>query len=785
MAVTAKFAADFSDFQSAVSKAVVSLRGFETGAGKVESSLNKMANSLSGTRLIQDAALMAQAIEKVGGTSKLTEQELARVSAQATEAANKLRALGQDVPPGIQKIADAAKNITPALSSADKAAGLLKSSFAQFTLAGLATNAISSLTSALFEFASVGINKLPAVEESFVRLTKAIDVDGSDMLSKMNTATRGMVANYDLMLSANKAMLLGLPVTAESMGDLAKTATTLGKAMGLDATQALDNLIVALGRSSPLILDNLGLTVKVEEANERYAAQLGKTAAELTGAETKMAFYSAAMEAARRRTEELGTQTMTLSDIAKSAWARIGDEVSRQASRINSVTVQMASEFADMVRLMETVRGKLGNLPTPANKAGSNVGAPVQLPKLSVSELLAIGDALDKERVAITGVNRAMKESVPITAEMQHALDLLELAHRHQESALKFQESSWRAWEGTVSKALGNVAKNSAPLHLVTRDLSSFTAQVDASYNGMQVHGELMEQVPAKVKPATDSIGDLSRAMAQLSTVANGSLGAVFQGLSAIVGALDTAKKSATSFKDGLSAFKAGDFLSSLAGMSTGILGIASAAIAAGKAIAGLFDRNKGRDLVVDFAETFGGFDQLHVQLSALGAEGEKLWIALTQGVGRNNPKEAQAAIDAITKALEKKKDASDEAVVMSEAEAQATIETAAEAAKALDDVNERLKVNRDAWGEWSEDVTGYLQRLADDIRSMPLPTPTGASGAASGGGTSGARYTGSATSGRSAAAITQVFIGNEQLDARTVRVVKQKLPAALGLAGR
>src|SRR6187402_3493577 len=102
MAVTAKFSADFSDFQSAVSKAEVSLRGFESGAGKVETSLNKMANSLSGTKLIQDAALMAQAVEKIGGASKLTENELARVSAQATEAANKLRALGQDVPAGIQ-----------------------------------------------------------------------------------------------------------------------------------------------------------------------------------------------------------------------------------------------------------------------------------------------------------------------------------------------------------------------------------------------------------------------------------------------------------------------------------------------------------------------------------------------------------------------------------------------------------------------------------------------------------------------------------------------------------
>jgi hypothetical protein len=57
-----------------------------------------------------------------------------------------------------------------------------------------------------------------------------------------------------------------------------------------------------------------------------------------------------------------------------------------------------------------------------------------------------------------------------------------------------------------------------------------------------------------------------------------------------------------------------------------------------GGAIAGLFDRNKGRDVVEAFANSVGGFDALHRQLNALGDEGERLWIRLTQGVGRNNP---------------------------------------------------------------------------------------------------------------------------------------------------
>jgi hypothetical protein len=66
--------------------------------------------------------------------------------------------------------------------------------------------------------------------------------------------------------------------------------------------------------------------------------------------------------------------------------------------------------------------------------------------------------------------------------------------------------------------------------------------------------------------------------------------------------------------------------------------------------------------MVEDFADSFGGFDELHKKLNDLGAEGERLWIALTQGVGRNNPKQAEAAILAVNKALteqeKKQKDA-------------------------------------------------------------------------------------------------------------------------------
>src|SRR5690606_4055055 len=214
------------------------------------------------------------------------------------------------------------------------AAGFLKTTFAQFTLAGLATTAIQKLTAGVGEFIDIG-TKLPAVETSFVRMAVAAEQNANAMLAAMTEGTLGMVSNYDLMLSANKAFLLGLPATTDSMGELAKTATVLGRAMGKDATSSLNDLITALGRSSPLILDNLGLTVKVGEANEAYAEKLGKTSSQLTDAEKKLAFYEAAMEAARKKTAELGDQTLTLGEIATKAWTQIGNVIASSAATVN------------------------------------------------------------------------------------------------------------------------------------------------------------------------------------------------------------------------------------------------------------------------------------------------------------------------------------------------------------------------------------------------------------------------------------------------------------------
>lgn len=79
---------------------------------------------------------------------------------------------------------------------------------------------------------------------------------------------------------------------------------------------------------------------------------------------------------------------------------------------------------------------------------------------------------------------------------------------------------------------------------------------------------------------------------------------------------------------------------------------------AAGGFVASLFGGGKGGRAAVDeFANSMGGFDALHKKLGELGADGEAMWVRITQGVGKNDKAGAQAAIQAVVDSLAKHND--------------------------------------------------------------------------------------------------------------------------------
>src|SRR5262245_56390946 len=129
--LTATFGADFSAFLTAVQQADQKMKGFDDDAKKVATSLGKIGESYSATRFLQQATLTAEAIERIGGTSKLTANELQRAGAMATEAVAKMQLLGKDIPANLQAIADAVKPLPKELVETGKAASFAEDTFTQ------------------------------------------------------------------------------------------------------------------------------------------------------------------------------------------------------------------------------------------------------------------------------------------------------------------------------------------------------------------------------------------------------------------------------------------------------------------------------------------------------------------------------------------------------------------------------------------------------------------------------------------------------------------------------
>lgn len=216
-------------------------------------------------------------------------------------------------------------------------------------------------------------NRAADLSRAFDTLTRRIGGTSETALPKLRQATRNLVSDFDLMKQANNAIILGLPVTEDSMAKLAEQAVILGKAVGLDAASSIESLITGLGRQSKLMLDNLGIVIDVEKAYQDYATTIGKTASDLTDAERKLAFYNATVAAAEEKTrgltgtvKTLGEQWVSLSNIVKNAVTSILTEINRLPQTVvetGEAVKQTAKDAGTLVSAFGALRqGGVGGL---------------------------------------------------------------------------------------------------------------------------------------------------------------------------------------------------------------------------------------------------------------------------------------------------------------------------------------------------------------------------------------------------------------------------------------
>jgi hypothetical protein len=143
---------------------------------------------------------------------------------------------------------------------------------------------------------------LEGTTNTFDALTKSIGTDAVTALDQLREATRGMVADADLMQAGNKFLAMGLADTSEGAAELAEVATQLGMAMGEDATASMENFALMMANQSIPRLDSFGISSGAvrERINELMETTEGMT--------REAAFNQAVMEQAAITMEKVGEQ---------------------------------------------------------------------------------------------------------------------------------------------------------------------------------------------------------------------------------------------------------------------------------------------------------------------------------------------------------------------------------------------------------------------------------------------------------------------------------------------
>ena len=135
--------------------------------------------------------------------------------------------------------------------------------------------------------------------------------NASIAIENLRFATNNTMSSFDLFQQANNAMILGVSKNSEELAEMFDTAQRLGRALGVDTARSVESLITGIGRQSRLMLDNIGIIVKSEEAYEEYAKELDTTVDKLTDADKKQAFFNAAMKAGKDALKDLGDEQLT------------------------------------------------------------------------------------------------------------------------------------------------------------------------------------------------------------------------------------------------------------------------------------------------------------------------------------------------------------------------------------------------------------------------------------------------------------------------------------------
>mgnify|MGYP001400431371 FL=1 len=213
-------------------------------------------------------------------------------------------------------------NLTKSASESTTAIGRFVTNLAPIAVkAGLATAAIVMLAKGvrfLYNQAAEGA-AIRQTALSFDRVTQSMG-NYTDLLDRLRAASKGTISDFEMMSSyltlvagASPELAANITAATPKLLEIAKAANVLNPALG-DTTYFFESLAKGIKRSEVRWVDNLGIIVKVGEANKKYAEQLGKSVSDLTAMEKQQAYLNEVLRVGEGLIAQAGGSADSLTD---------------------------------------------------------------------------------------------------------------------------------------------------------------------------------------------------------------------------------------------------------------------------------------------------------------------------------------------------------------------------------------------------------------------------------------------------------------------------------------
>ena len=244
---------------------------------------------------------------------------------------------------------------------------------------------------------------------------------------RLREASGGMLGFQEAAQAAAIGSAKGF--SPQQLEELAIGAGKVSKALGRDFTDSFDRLVRGISKAEPELLDELGITLRLEEATKRYAEALGKNAKELTTFERSQAVL---VETQRQLNSQFG-------DFEGS----------------DNAFVKLQKTFEDVVNMvMEKVLPVFQGF---ANVISNNIG-------LAIGIFAIIGAKIFSTIPAVAGLGDALNQFVEDSEEgmKQNIKDMEDYADSVAEAKKELKDAADKA-ETVFSQAKGgaqDVAKD-------------------------------------------------------------------------------------------------------------------------------------------------------------------------------------------------------------------------------------------------------------------------------------------------------------------------------------